>query len=149
MKKFLILITCFLLILFIGAKMRIVQRVFLTINDLNRKILVTENKEIDFIKNIFEQRIQTLDAKNGEVSIEFKKLFVFCENDGKTQAKILLKTGDEFLGLPDDHGSIKYKLLKIDVDGIDMGYESRFDHRSFGRNLITIDKGVVHLLWKK
>lgn len=49
---------------------------------------------------------------------------------------------------PDHHGSRKYTIVKIEGDGVVIEYFSRFDHRSFGKELIEEDRGTFKLKWK-
>jgi len=48
---------------------------------------------------------------------------------------------------PDDHGHTTYTIVRIRPDGLVVGYKSTFDHRSFGRNLVTSDEGELELQW--
>ena len=59
-----------------------------------------------------------------------------------------LKVGDVFMRGPDEHSSIQYTILAIEPDGIRVEYESAFDHRSFDRNLVSVDTGSIILPWK-
>lgn len=49
---------------------------------------------------------------------------------------------------PDHHGHKKYTIVKVEEDGVVIEYFSRFDHRSFGKDLIEEDRGTVKLKWK-
>lgn len=49
---------------------------------------------------------------------------------------------------PDHHGYRKYTIAKIEGDGVVIEYFSRFDHRSFGKELIEEDRGTFKLKWK-
>ena len=52
----------------------------------------------------------------------------------------LSKPGQKFYHL-DHHGSSEFIVKSIMADSIVIRYETRFDHRSFGKNLITEDFG--------
>jgi hypothetical protein len=56
-----------------------------------------------------------------------------------------LACGESFNGPTDHHGSSTIKLAGIEKSGLQLSYEMRFDHRSFGKDLITIDSGTVVL----
>ena len=56
--------------------------------------------------------------------------------------------GEKFFQ-PDDHGTITFVLKEVNSSGVVIGYEEKFNHRSFGRNLITIDEGEVKVAYTK
>jgi hypothetical protein len=60
-----------------------------------------------------------------------------------------LRVNETFLHRPDHHQSTTYTLEKIEPTGIVIRYESRFDHRSFGKNLINVNRGTLRLPWKE
>jgi hypothetical protein len=49
------------------------------------------------------------------------------------------------VSIPDDHGSSEFMLVEIGENKAKIAYQSEFHHLSFGRNLITVDGGVVEL----
>jgi hypothetical protein len=53
-----------------------------------------------------------------------------------------LAMGDSFIE-PDHHGTNTYTLKQITASGVVLGYESTFDHRSFGKDLISRDTGQI------
>jgi hypothetical protein len=53
-----------------------------------------------------------------------------------------LAMGDSF-SVPDHHGTSIYTLKEITASGVVLGYESTFDYRSFGKNLISRDTGQI------
>ena len=61
------------------------------------------------------------------------------------ESKFILAPGESFQGPPDHHSSTSLTMLKIDSSGLKLSYEMRFDHRSFGEDLITIDNGNISL----
>jgi hypothetical protein len=65
---------------------------------------------------------------------------------GKSEpASHLTLRGSEPLIIPDDHGQNTLTLVGIDQGRATIAVMSRFDHRSFGKNLVTVDCGVVEL----
>ena len=67
---------------------------------------------------------------------------------GETSAIFFLNPGDVFYGPPDHHQTESFRLKEILRDGAMMTYESKLDHRSFGKNLLTIDQGAFKVNWK-
>ena len=55
---------------------------------------------------------------------------------------------DAYLEYPDHHSSRKVTLVKTDDKGAHFTYESSFDHRSFGKELIEKDSGKFFVPWK-
>jgi hypothetical protein len=47
----------------------------------------------------------------------------------------------------DHHASATYTIDSIEESGVTLSYETSFDHRSFGKNLITKDRGTFRLPW--
>lgn len=61
------------------------------------------------------------------------------------ESKFTLAPGESFQGPPDHHSSSTLTMVTIDSKGLKLNYEMRFDHRSFGKDLITVDKGNIVL----
>ena len=59
------------------------------------------------------------------------------------ESKFSLAPGESFQGPADHHSSSTMNIIAIDGKGLQLNYEMRFDHRSFGKDLITVDKGSV------
>ena len=62
--------------------------------------------------------------------------------------ELLLSVGDTFNGPPDHHARCTFTVQAITNQGVTMAYRSEFDHRSFGRNQISVDRGRVLLAWR-
>ena len=56
----------------------------------------------------------------------------------------LSKPGEMFWS-PDDHGSATFTVKQITPEGVVLSYHTSFDHRSFGKNLESIDEGEITL----
>jgi tetratricopeptide (TPR) repeat protein len=59
-----------------------------------------------------------------------------------------LNVGESFGQEPDHHGFTSFRLEAIQKDGVDVQYTSRFDHRSFGKDLLTEDTCRIFLPFK-
>jgi hypothetical protein len=53
--------------------------------------------------------------------------------------------GKELLSIPDDHGVTTFALVEIREGKARIVYTSEFSHLSFGKNLVTVDCGIVDL----
>jgi hypothetical protein len=107
----------------------------------------TENKDAETYVKIFDKRLQSLTLERDTVHFLFKKVglsFISDDEEG-SGFDFKLKQGQTFRSAPGDHESSKYKLLEVGAEDITIQYESEFDHRSFGPDEITIDRGTFKL----
>lgn len=85
------------------------------------------------------------------LSIKLVKGIVEIESDGtytkgeKRLTKFSLEPGQSFDGPPDHHAWSQIKLIAADNKSVRLTYQARFDHRSFGKDLITEDSGEINL----
>lgn len=88
-----------------------------------------------------------LEIKESKENIEKAQIV----SDGKytkganRETKFVLAPGESFQGPPDHHSSSTLTMVTIDSNGLKLNYEMRFDHRSFGKDLITVDNGNIVL----
>jgi hypothetical protein len=61
------------------------------------------------------------------------------------QQTFSLSVSDKFQSRPDKHASFAFELIRINKNGIILKYQATFDHRSFGKNLISIDEGELEI----
>ncbi|KKL96104.1 hypothetical protein LCGC14_1847800 [marine sediment metagenome] len=100
----------------------------------------TTNKRRDWHEQFLKSRlVAVMPEGNGAVLTGT----IFGSPDLQTH---VVNAGFQFT-FPDDHGLTTYTIIRIERDGIVVGYKSTFDHRSFGRNLVTSDKGELELQW--
>ena len=84
--------------------------------------------------------------KSHLVSVAKNSDKVHLVTDGKIWAReIDLTIGQKLNSSPDHHGSFFYAVKDIAKSGVLVEYETQFDHRSFGKDLITIDKGEFEI----
>lgn len=68
--------------------------------------------------------------------------------DGKIwQKEIDLSKGEKLVSPPDHHASFFYEVKEIKKNSVVLKYETRFDHRSFGKDLITHDEGEFEITY--
>ena len=72
----------------------------------------------------------------------------FHVSQGGLPPELLLSVGDTVSGPPDHHAGSSFEVAAIDDTGVTLTYRSQFDHRSFGKSLITVDRGTVRISWK-
>lgn len=71
------------------------------------------------------------------------------DGDGAWQREFHLGKGDRFRSQADEHASSIFEVTEIKPDMIVVKYMSRFDHASFGKNLVTVDEGEVAVRFVK
>jgi hypothetical protein len=106
----------------------------------NPTIINTTDKQRDWHMNYLQARISSLQPASGGVQINGR---VFQSTDAETR---VVPIGHK-LTFPDDHGRKVYTITDIHSDGIVIEYESTFDHRSFGKDLVERDTGTFELSW--
>lgn len=104
------------------------------------RIETTTNQNPTGHFQFLQYRISSLQPKDGQVQITGRH---FPWKEGQPQT---LPVGHR-IEFPDDHGHTIYTIARIEKDGAVFKYESRFDHRSFGKDLITQDSGSFKLPW--
>lgn len=98
-----------------------------------------DNKNPGHIKFI-TTRINELEWTDSDGSL---RRFGVSEQPLPSQNLVLKST--ERLHIPDDHGNITLRLIDISQNKATIAYVNEFMHLSFGKNLITIDCGVIQI----
>jgi hypothetical protein len=106
----------------------------------NPKTVKTTNKDPAWHQQFLKARITELQREGDSVRLTGK---VFDTIEPQTK---VLPVGHTF-AFPDEHGPKSYTIASISNKGVVFQYESSFDHRSFGKNLIETDEGSFLLEW--
>jgi len=85
-------------------------------------------------------RIKTLEWPNTDGTVTR-----FGVGDESAPTRNLTIKGKEPLSIPDDHGHTTLALVEIRENKAEIAYMSEFHHLSFGKNLVTVDCGIVEL----
>jgi hypothetical protein len=113
------------------------------------KTEVTYGKEKDWYQDFFARHLVTLERIDGNVKMVSDGACGIWDNEsGSFSSTFILAPRGKFSKSPDHHSWAYFKIIKIGADGIAIKYESSFDHRSFGTELITKDIGTVTLKYK-
>lgn len=118
------------------------------------KTKFTENKEKEWHEKQLNENLETVEDANdsirfvstGRFGVFVKSIKFAGHEDLVNDFKI--KINEKFYHQRDDHAHIFYELLSFDENQIKIKYTSTFDHRSFGKNIITTDTGIVNLKYK-
>lgn len=101
----------------------------------------TVNKNSDWHRKSFESSLLSLQRERESV------VAVYGRRSDLPRRRTERWTTGFTIRRPDDHGSITYTIDAIDAEGVDLSYESSFSHVSFGRNLVSRDRGTFRLPW--
>ncbi len=113
---------------------------------------MTNDSTIKIGDSFFEEAIYNSYVENG------KYYLIKCENWlGKdyivrdTESVFEIRVGDAILGMQDEHSGTTYSVEKLTGNTMQFGYESSFNHNSFGVNKVTTRKGhfIIHCSQKK
>ncbi len=128
--------------------------VFITIH-----LLIGCEKRVPEIKHTVGQQkewvIEYINKSMSEISLtqSGKVHFVRTNFNPKFKMPEHLKEFDlsagETFSHPDDHGGTTFLVKEIRKSGVILEYKSTFDHRSFGKKVITIDEGQIDVSYKK
>lgn len=117
----------------------------------------TINKERDSIEKYLKEHLVNISyhgdrvyfVSDGELGVgnradgtspPWKTWFFLLENGKKGRST--------FARISDHYSTLVFNVLRIDrLEGVTTEYNLRSDHRPSGKNLITIDKGVIKLSW--
>ena len=111
------------------------------------KLEKTQDKQIAVWQEQFDQHLIEIWPKAGKVFVAADGYFRI-NSAGDTSATFILSPGDVFYAQSERHGTATFRLKTIEPDDAVIEYESRFDHRSFGKNLIVVDRGTFKVNWK-
>lgn len=102
---------------------------------------ITE-KNLTWVQDFLQKHVISLEPKGVSASITSDGHLV---GDGTNSLSFNITAGSKFKSQPDHHSSLKFEVLKVDLEGVTLKYESQFDHRSFGKDKISIDTGEIKL----
>ena len=111
------------------------------------KIENTQNQQVQFWQEQFDKHTKRVAVYEDKIVLETDGFFLI-ESDMMGKAKDFLWSKSVKLFKPDDHSQNEFWIQEIQEEGVVIKYKSQFDHRSFGKNLITIDEGTLKLKWK-
>ena len=112
------------------------------------KIQKTSGEQQEWMQQFLEKHLISIVRNGDKIEIESDGLLGILDSNWNWLTKFILVQFDEFIQRPDHHASTKFKLIEIKEGKIIILYESRFDHCSFGSNLITIDIETVEMKYK-
>lgn len=113
--------------------------------------LLTPRREGPFVETTFKRNdpIHARFIANRVKALEWPaadgRVMRFAAQGGPSPHGNLTLAGTDPVSLTDDHGQNTLALVEVRENKAKIAYVSRFDHLSFGRNLVTVDCGIVEL----
>lgn len=107
---------------------------------------VTEGQQQQWVADFLTQHLLKIERQGTHVHcVSDGQLGIIETVDGRTEwrEEFVLAVGEAFSGSPDHHSTLAFKIREIRETGVTISYESMFDHRSFGPDRITVDRGTV------
>jgi len=115
------------------------------------KVEKTANRDKDWLVEFFKGSVLSLSIDGTGAHFQMRRDGAkFCLGDPKRHEMefkfqfTLSKPGEVFYS-PDKHGMRTFTVKRITTDSLVLDYGTSFDHRSFGKNLITEDTGQIEL----
>ena len=106
----------------------------------------SQMKQADWLKDHYaSQYIYIILDKDTVIFVEDGPINV---SGSMGKYKRTLRLNDSYT-VPDRHASATYTISAISPDAVQISYISSFDHNSFGKDLITTDKGTISVFYSQ
>jgi hypothetical protein len=99
-------------------------------------------------ENYLNSHILSILFSSKKVSFIFDGKLGVQDSSGTWQNEFILGKGEKFQSQLDHHASISFELMQVHPSSAVLKYSSKFDHRPFGKNLVTIDEGEIEIPFK-
>lgn len=110
---------------------------------------ITYNEEKDWYQDFFARHLVSAGPLDNKVKIVSDGRFGLRDNESSSFiTTFTIANGEKFYCSLDHHAVTTFVVKEIGPDSVTIQYESSFDHRSFGRDLITKDIGTVKIKYK-
>jgi hypothetical protein len=97
------------------------------------------------IENFLTVHLVTIQPISEKVSFVSDGRLGVRDSGGNWHKEFALSHGEQFFLDMDEHDWSSFEVVNIKPNSVELKYVSKFDHRSFGRNLITTDEGKIEL----
>ncbi len=109
----------------------------------------TENKSKEARTEYFKTSLKKLIRFNEDKVIFSTDRHYGVKTDNGRTNDFILGVNGKFKSAPDNHSHTDYQLVHIGDKSVTIHYKSEFDHRSFGKNKISIDEGTFEVDYKE
>ncbi len=116
-----------------------------TASDTETTTEYTTENNLNWVQDFLQKHVVSLEPKGVSASITSDGEIV---RDSATNPSFDVTAGSKFRAQPDHHSSLNFEVLKVDSEGVTLKYASQFDHRSFGKDKISIDTGKIKLPYR-
>ena len=109
----------------------------------------TIGKNHAWIVKSLNEHLLSLTGSSNTVKFSFNGEYGIYNQNSEWVKEFELKKTESFSAQPDHHTSRELTVLKILKNAVLLGYRDKFDHRSFGKNLITLDSGEIMIEYRE
>jgi len=106
----------------------------------------TFGKQRDWQRRFFVEHVMKLEQVGEDAARIVTDGWIVSMDGG---GDFVIRCGQKFRRSPDHHAWTCYTVKKVGQAGIVVAYESGFDHHSWGKNLVTVDKSKIEIPYKQ
>jgi len=108
---------------------------------------MTEEQFLEAYQRFFDDHMLSMTRDGDKVILVSDGRFGVHVGEG-WEKSFSVGFGETFHRAPDRHEHCTFKVLEIMNTGIKISYESTFDHRSFGKDEVRVDSGIIILKYR-
>ena len=108
---------------------------------------MTEGENVETYRRFFDDHTLSM-TRDGDKVIFVSDGRFGLHADGEWEKSFSVGVGDIFRRMPDRHEQCTFRVLEILDIGVKIRYESSFDHRSFGKDMVSVDSGIIVLKYR-
>jgi hypothetical protein len=113
-------------------------------------IVRTKNNRAESVRSSLEAHVLSVEYRNGLVVFFTDGTYgVPLPKTKRWTDRFEVPVGGHFFRRPDAHSTMTLQIAAIGGEAVELTYTSCFNHRSFGKNEITLDRGRVRLKWRR
>ena len=109
---------------------------------------VTKNKDKEAETSFFNTHIVSMTLESDKVRFVTDGKLTPVSPAAPANESFIIGVGERLITSPDEHASTEFTYRGVRDSSALFEYESRFDQRSFGKNLISIDRGEILVSFK-
>lgn len=115
----------------------------LAITACDTPVQKTTDKYKAQLQNYLQTHLKFSKTEVDRVSIITDGEVGMYDNSKNWRKEFEIKKGDKFFASADHHSSTSFEITAISSQSFTVRYLTEFNHKSFGKNLISIDQGEV------
>ena len=107
------------------------------------KTEVTANKNSEAMTSYVNAHMISVAVGSAKVRFVTDGRIIPASHSVAANEPFFIKIGERLRTAPDHHTSTEFVYVGLRDNSVVLEYEQTFDHQSFGKNLITIDRGEI------